>query len=86
MDEITVTVRYFAAVREALGEGETVRAPAGLSVVALRGRLAARSAAHGQALGAAQALRVAVDQQLADEATVLRADAEVAFFPPVTGG
>ena len=26
MTELTVTVRYFAAVREALGEGETLRA------------------------------------------------------------
>lgn len=86
MDEITVTVRYFAAVREALGEGEALRVPAGLTVAALRGQLAARSAAHAQALGAGQALRVAVDQQLADEAAVLPADAEVAFFPPVTGG
>lgn len=86
MDEITVSVRYFASVREALGEGQALRVPAGLSVAALLSRLAACSQAHAAVLGSGQALRVAVNQQLADEATVLQADAEVAFFPPVTGG
>jgi len=31
-------------------------------------------------------VRVAIDQVLADESTPLRDGAEVAFFPPVTGG
>lgn len=86
MTELTITVRYFAAVREALGEGETLRVPAATTVADLRLRLAARDAAHARALGPEQRLRVAVDQALADESLVLAADAEVAFFPPVTGG
>lgn len=86
MASITLTVRYFAAVREALGEGEALDVPAGLTVAELRTSLAGRGGQHGLALGPGQRLRVAVNQALADESTVLTADAEVAFFPPVTGG
>jgi molybdopterin synthase sulfur carrier subunit len=31
-------------------------------------------------------VRVALNQTLSDESTLVRDDAEVAFFPPVTGG
>ncbi|MFL6681544.1 MAG: MoaD/ThiS family protein, partial [Burkholderiaceae bacterium] len=44
------------------------------------------SPAHAQALAPGRAVRVAVDQALADESATLRDGAEVAFFPPVTGG
>ena len=30
--------------------------------------------------------RCAVNQQLADDQTLIQTDAEIAFFPPVTGG
>ena len=39
-----------------------------------------------KALGRQRTLRVALDQVLCDEATLVGNDAEVAFFPPVTGG
>jgi molybdopterin synthase sulfur carrier subunit len=48
--------------------------------------LIARSLAHAQALSRQRAVRCAVDQRMADDATLLRAGVEVAFFPPVTGG
>ncbi|MEY2954360.1 MAG: hypothetical protein RLZZ401_2447, partial [Pseudomonadota bacterium] len=38
------------------------------------------------ALARGKAVRVAVNQVMADESTPLMASAEVAFFPPVTGG
>ncbi|HEY9024140.1 MAG TPA: MoaD/ThiS family protein [Burkholderiaceae bacterium] len=84
-----LTLKYFAALRETLGPGETIDwQPEGAdaSAGALRAWLRARSDVHAQALAPGRAVRVAVDQVLADEATPLREGAEVAFFPPVTGG
>ncbi|MEO5735744.1 MAG: MoaD/ThiS family protein, partial [Rubrivivax sp.] len=42
--------------------------------------------ALGGLLGAPIPVRAAVQQVMADEATVLIDGVEVAFFPPVTGG
>jgi molybdopterin synthase sulfur carrier subunit len=83
---IKVTVRYFAALREALGAAETVQVAAGTSVGALRDQLIARDAAHAGALARGRAVRCALDQQMCDESALLAEGAEVAFFPPVTGG
>jgi len=86
-----LTLKYFASLREALGAGGfvewTPEAPdAAPTAGALRAWLRAQSDAHALALAPGRAVRVAVDQVLADEATALRDGAEVAFFPPVTGG
>jgi sulfur-carrier protein len=79
-------VRYFASLREALGPGETVELPAGSTLAQLRDQLLARGGRHAEALARGRAVRCAVNQVMADEATVLGDGAEVAFFPPVTGG
>jgi molybdopterin synthase sulfur carrier subunit len=81
-----VRVRYFASIREALGAGETLELPAGSTVAGARDALIARGGAHAGALARGKALRCAVDQALADESAELADDAELAFFPPVTGG
>ncbi|MED5621731.1 MoaD/ThiS family protein [Ideonella sp. BN130291] len=81
-----ITVRYFAALREALGPRETVELDEALTVGALRDRLIATDAAHAQALARGRAVRCALDQDMCGEDAVLRDGAEVAFFPPVTGG
>jgi molybdopterin synthase sulfur carrier subunit len=81
-----IRVRYFASLREALGAGETVQVPGGTTLGGLRDRLVERGGRHAEVLAAGRAVRCAVDQVMADEATVLADDAEVAFFPPVTGG
>jgi len=81
-----VRVRYFAALREALGTGEALELPEGATVAAARDRLIARDAAHAAALARSRALRCALDQVLCNEAASLHEDAELAFFPPVTGG
>jgi len=52
----------------------------------LRAWLCSQSDAQAQALAPGRAVRVAVDQTLAAESTLLHDGAEVAFFPPVTGG
>lgn len=81
-----VHVRYFAAIREALGTGgETVHTRAA-TLGALRAELVARGEPHASALAPGRAVRMALDQVLADPQAPLRDGAEVAFFPPVTGG
>lgn len=82
---ITVQVRYFASVREALGEGEAVVTGAA-TLGELRDALIARGGAYAQVLARTRPLRMALAQVMADEDAPLRADVEVAFFPPVTGG
>ena len=81
-----LTVRYFASIREALGAGESVEAAAGSSVGAVRDALIARGGAHASALARGKALRSALNQVLCDEAAIVGDGAELAFFPPVTGG
>jgi len=81
-----LTVRYFAALREALGPQEAVEVPVGTSLAALRDDLIATSPTHAVALRRGRALRCAVNHQLADDALLLQDGDEVAFFPPVTGG
>jgi molybdopterin synthase sulfur carrier subunit len=83
---VKVTVRYFASIREALGAGETVDVPTGTTLGQLRDRLIARSDAHAGALARGKALRTALNQVMANESTSVPEHAEVAFFPPVTGG
>ena len=83
---MNVNVRYFASLREVLGQGESMSLAEELSVGALRDLLIARSAAHAQALARGRAIRAALDQTLCDEEALVRDGAEVAFFPPVTGG
>jgi molybdopterin synthase sulfur carrier subunit len=81
-----IQVRYFAALREALGATEKIEVPAGTSIATLRDSLAARSGRHGELLARGRAVRCALDQRLCAEDAVLAEGAEVAFFPPVTGG
>ena len=81
-----VQVRYFASLREALGGAETVDMPAGSTLGALRDLLAARGGRHADVLARGRAVRSAMDQAMAADDAPLRDGAEVAFFPPVTGG
>ena len=81
-----VQVRYFASLREALGASESVEVAAGATVGALRDALIARGGEHARSLARGRAVRCALDQVMAEETVPLRDGAEVAFFPPVTGG
>lgn len=81
-----IHVRYFASLREALGPGETVELPAPATLGALRDALMARGGRHAEALERKRAVRCALNQVMADESAALTDGAEVAFFPPVTGG
>jgi molybdopterin synthase sulfur carrier subunit len=80
-----IQVKYFAAIREALGSGETLESQA-KTLGELRDELIARSEVYAQALSRGKAVRVALNQVMQDESAALSAGCEVAFFPPVTGG
>ncbi|HEU5295395.1 MAG TPA: molybdopterin converting factor subunit 1 [Burkholderiaceae bacterium] len=81
-----IQVRYFASLREALGTGESLDLPAGSTLGDLRDHLLARGGDHARSLARQRAVRCALDQVMADESIALHEGAEVAFFPPVTGG
>jgi len=83
-----VTVLYFARLREAIGrDRDEFALPANVTTLgALRAWLIARGAPWSTAFGEVSRIRAAVDQAMAIDATPLRDGAEVAFFPPVTGG
>ena len=81
-----VQVHYFASIREALGEGESIDMHQGATVREVRDQLIASSPVHAIALARGKALRCALNQALCDESSVITAGAELAFFPPVTGG
>ena len=81
-----VTVKYFASVREAIGTGSETLDTQATTLGALRDELLARGGAHADALARHRTVRLALNQAMADESAPLSAGAEIAFFPPVTGG
>lgn len=79
-------VLYFAWVRERIGlPKETVETEA-TDVRGLVEELKAREERYALAFADVSALRVALDQELADFDAPLKGVREVAFFPPMTGG
>jgi sulfur-carrier protein len=85
---MNVQLLYFASLREQLGVAkEAIELPMDVNTVdALRAHLMQRGHAWQKALAANRALRVAVNQAMAQPATPVKPGDEVAFFPPVTGG
>lgn len=81
-----VSVKYFASIREALGTGSEAVETVATTVAGLRDELIARGGAYAESLARGKAVRMALNQTLAVETAVLVEGAEVAFFPPVTGG
>ncbi len=79
-----VQVRYFAAVREAVGhEAEALEVPEGTTVAALHTLLEQR---HPGLARHRRGLRFAVAERFAEPAVRLGAGDEVALIPPVSGG
>lgn len=85
---MVVTLLYFAGLREALGTArEQVELPADVTtLLQLRQWLIARGGAWADQLSPGRATRAALDQTLIVDDASLHDGAEVAFFPPVTGG
>ena len=78
----TVTLQYFAQLREQAGAGAEQLSTAAGSLRELYTELAAR---HGFSLPA-DALKVAVNAQFSDWSRPLRDGDTVVFIPPVNGG
>ena len=83
-----VTLLYFAGLREAVGiPRETCDLPPGVDTPQrVRAWLRERGGAWATALAEGRNVRAAVDQAMAAGDAPLADGAEVAFFPPVTGG
>ena len=81
-----ITVRYFAALREAVGQSVEEVQTSASTLAQLRDELLARGGVWAEALARGRAVRMALDQTLCDESVTLHEGCEVAFFPPVTGG
>jgi molybdopterin synthase sulfur carrier subunit len=75
----SISVKYFASLRERLGRSQDVVDAAGLSCVAdVWSRVSSESLPANSL--------VAINQEYASVDSPVRAGDEVAFFPPVTGG
>lgn len=81
-----IDVLYFAWVRERIGLPREKVETSASTVAELVAELAAREPRYAAALSDLSALRVAVDQELAEFDAPLAGAREVALFPPMTGG
>jgi sulfur-carrier protein len=81
-----ITIKYFASIREAVGQGSEPLDSHAATLGALRAELVTRGGAYAEVLGAGKAVRMALNHTMGDESVALMDGAEVAFFPPVTGG
>jgi molybdopterin synthase sulfur carrier subunit len=86
---VTVSLVYLARLREAFGcAGESLDLPGDtpLTVDRVLAALRARGGAFARELEPGRAFRVAVNHTMARPDTAVPPGAEVAVFPPVTGG
>ena len=84
-----ITVKYFASIRESMGKGSEpidILDTKVTTLAALRDELIARGQPYADCLKRGKTLRMAQNQVMADESALLLDGAEIAFFPPVTGG
>ncbi len=83
---MNIRIKYFASVREAVGQGSESVQSRSETLGALRDELVARGEPYASVLARGKSVRMALDQVMCDEGAALRDGCEVAFFPPVTGG
>jgi sulfur-carrier protein len=83
---VTLRVLYFARLRERFGVAEEQFEFAGATAADLVAALQSRGGAWAEELAAGRAFRVAVNQDIVALDSPLSDGAEVAIFPPVTGG
>ena len=81
-----VTVKYFASIREAIGQSSESFQTESMTLAALRDELIAKGGAYAESLARGRSVRLALNQIMSDETAALVDGAEIAFFPPVTGG
>ena len=85
---MNIQLRFFAAVREALGVSqESLNVPDDVtSLGALRAHLCQRGGIWADTLAPHKVMRMAYNHNMSTADTLLTEGCEVAFFPPVTGG
>ena len=83
-----VNVLYFASLREAVGTNrEVLELPTSVATVAsLIEFLAQRGPQWREALQQSKGMKCAMNQEVVGADTAITDGAEIAFFPPVTGG
>jgi len=81
-----IYLRYFASVREEIGMAQETIETHAPDLQSLRLELISKGDTYATALAGGKAIRMAMNQVVSEGNTRLLADAEVAFFPPVTGG
>jgi molybdopterin synthase sulfur carrier subunit len=86
MDVMKINLRYFASVREQIGIASETIETSSRDLNELRNELIARGTNYENALSNGKAIRVAFNQSVISGNEPLTDNAEVAFFPPVTGG
>jgi molybdopterin synthase sulfur carrier subunit len=85
---LKLQLRFFASLREALAcDHDVVEVPASVTTVGeLRVWLCGRGGVWAETLAEGRPVRAALDQAMVGAQAALHEGAEVAFFPPVTGG
>jgi len=81
-----ITLKFFASIRETMASSGQAYETRAQTLGQLRDELVAGGGPAAQALGRDRVLRMALNQTLCEEGAALMPGAEVAFFPPVTGG
>jgi molybdopterin synthase sulfur carrier subunit len=81
-----INLRYFASVREQIGIASESIDTSSRDLSELRNELIARGEHYAIALSHGKAIRMAINQAVSSSNEPLTENAEVAFFPPVTGG
>ena len=76
---MNVTLKYFASIREAVGQGTEAWSTQAVTVGALRDELLARGEPYAQVLARGRAVRIALNQEVCGEDAALSEGCEVAF-------
>jgi molybdopterin synthase sulfur carrier subunit len=85
---MTLTLRYFAWVRERVGKPEEViEVPSNVATVGeLMTWLASRGEEYAHAFKNLNVIRAAIDRRHVRPDAPIKDASEIAFFPPMTGG
>ena len=83
-----VSIRFFASLKEALKKDQIeLEIPDSIKTIGdLKGFLSKQDAISTEVFGEHLNIRAAQDLEMVSMDTAIRDGAEIAFFPPVTGG
>jgi molybdopterin synthase sulfur carrier subunit len=86
--KMQIQLKFFASLRESVGTSqENLILTSDIQTAGqVRELLQQRGGVWAEALAHGRAVRMACNQTMAEESTLLSEGCELAFFPPVTGG